>query len=124
MATTSETTMSNPTPRAKVSPVGYALVALALIHGYYNFIRKDGWVTGPIRFVKETGTILGLSKYFYRNACASNDEKRSIGERHMQAVHLANIAGAVFTGVGMAWGTYLLVMHAAEEENCFDLMIG
>lgn len=115
--------MSSASPRAPISPLGYALLALTLIHGYYNFIRKDGWVTGPIRFVKEMGTILVLGQYFYRNVCASTDEQPPVGERHVrQAIHLANIAGGAYILVGMGWGMYLLMIHAADEDNCFDLM--
>ena len=104
----------------------FFLLLLLLLHGYYNFIRLDGWFNGPLSLLKETITIIIVIQFCFSNYYASYDSKRHIAERNVRrATHTANITGSVFITFGLIWGCYLLTTHDIDtsgSENAFDIM--
>ncbi|KAH8121299.1 hypothetical protein LI328DRAFT_137693 [Trichoderma asperelloides] len=101
----------------------FLLILLTLLHGYYNFIRLDGWLRGTIGFLKETVTVIVVGQFYFGNYYASCDKKRHIAERNVrQATHAANTTGIVFIALGLVWGCYILTTNNDDNENAFNIM--
>lgn len=102
-------------------------ILLLLLHGYYNFVRHDGWLNGAIGLLKETTTVVVIGQFCFSNYYASRDNKRYISERNVrQATHAANITGIVFVVFGLIWGCYLLTTTHGNDindnQNAFNIM--
>lgn len=102
------------------------LILLLPVHGYYNFVRPDGWLGGIIGLLKETLMIIVVGQFFFNNYDASRDHKRSIAERNVRrATHAANVTGVLYISMGLIWGCYLLTAYTnniPNDENVFALM--
>lgn len=103
-----------------------SLILLLPLHGYYNFIRHDGWLNGTVGLVKEAVTLTVVCQFFFGNHYASRDNNRHMAERNVRrAAHAANITGAVFLALGLLWGCYVLTTHeddVNDNENAFNIM--
>lgn len=105
----------------------WPLIATAFLlplYGYYTSIQKGGWLDSSFSILKETATLLLLTQYIFGNYQATSDAKRPVGERNVRrAVHAANVAGTVYVGLGLVWGSLLLFWtERHEREHVFDLM--
>jgi hypothetical protein len=123
--------MSNPAlhvaQRQSVFHRRYLFAILLLpLHGYYNFVRLDGWLDGIIGFLKETITIIVIGQFYFNNYHASRDHERSIAERNVRrAMHAANVIGILYMSLDLIWGCYLLTTytnHITSNEDAFTLM--
>lgn len=101
-------------------------ILLLLLHGYYNFVRLDGWLCGTIGLLKETVTVIIVGLFCFSNYSASRDNKRHIAECNVRrASHAANITGILFIAFGLIWGCYILTTHdndISDNENAFNIM--
>ncbi|UKZ72349.1 uncharacterized protein TrAtP1_013293 [Trichoderma atroviride] len=96
-------------------------ILLLILHGYYNFVRLDGWLDGTIGLLKETLTIFVVSQFCFNNFYASRDHKRSIAERNVhRAMHAANVIGILYRALGLIWGCYQLTYtdNIPQQRNC------
>lgn len=107
-----------------IQPQYFFAILLIPLHGYYNFIRHNGWLNGTIGLLKETATLVLLVHFYLGNSHASRDNKRHIAERNVRrAIHAANMTGIAFIAFGLVWGCYVLTTHdISDSENSFVIM--
>ncbi|KAL6828102.1 hypothetical protein V8C40DRAFT_243454 [Trichoderma camerunense] len=101
-------------------------ISLSFLHGYYNFVRLDGWLHGAIGLLKETITNIILGPFCFSNYDASRDKKRDVAERNVrQATHAANITAVVFITIRLIWNFSVLATHnndISDNANAFDII--
>ncbi|PTB47271.1 hypothetical protein M431DRAFT_526181 [Trichoderma harzianum CBS 226.95] len=109
-----------------IHPQYFFAISLFFLHGYYNFVRLDGWFHGAINLLKETITIIILGPFCFSNYDASRDKKRDIAERNVrQATHAANITAVVFITIRLIWNFSVLATHnngISDNANAFEIM--
>lgn len=101
-------------------------ILLLPLHGYYSFVRLDGWIDGIIGLLNETLTIIVNGQFCFHNYYASRDHRRSVAERNVRrAMHAENVIGILYMSLGLIWGCYLLTTytnHIIDNESAFTLM--